>query len=142
MLLASFPQCRDGEMKPFNREKFLLYMLAGIFIWQAAVFTFGVIGCFKAGGMKACPDLGDRYENTVNVMVATTLALLGAGAVASASQKKSSASDPALPLDEQPRQLPRRRSQVKTSSAQAQAQEKVEPQEQASSQASETKKKR
>lgn len=111
-------------MKPFNREKFLLFMLAGIFIWQAAIFSYGVIGCFRQGGRTACPDLGDRYENTVNVMVATTLALLGAGAVASASQKKTSASDPALPLDEQPRQLPRRRSQGKTSAAQAQASEK------------------
>ena len=97
MLLASFPQCRVGEMKPFNREKFLLYMLAGIFIWQAAIFTGGVIGCFQNGGKEACPDLGDRYENTVNVMVATTLALLGAGAVASASQKKPLASDPVSP---------------------------------------------
>jgi len=86
-------------MKPFNREKFLLYMLAGIFIWQAAVFTFGVIGCFQNGGKEACPDLGDRYENTVNVMVATTLALLGAGAVAGVTQqKKPSVSDPASPL--------------------------------------------
>ena len=91
-------------MKPFNREKFLLFMLAGIFTWQAAIFTFGVIGCFQKGGKEACPDLGDRYENTVNIMVATTLALLGAGAVASASQRKPSASDPASPLDEQPRQ--------------------------------------
>ena len=130
-------------MKPFNREKFLLFMLAGIFIWQAAIFSYGVIGCFQNGGKEACPDLGNRYENTVNVMVATTLALLGAGAVASVSQKKSSTSDRALPLDEQPRQLPRRRSPGKTSAAQAQAsEEQVEPQEQASSQASETKKKR
>ena len=91
-------------MKPFNREKFLLFMLAGIFIWQAAVFTFGVISCFQNGGQAACPDLGDRYENTVNVMVATTLALLGAGAVASASQKKPLVSDPVspLPLSPQP----------------------------------------
>ena len=91
-------------MKPFNREKFLLFMLAGIFTWQAAIFTFGVIGCFQKGGKEACPDLGDRYENTVNIMVATTLALLGAGAVASASQRKPSVSDPASPSDEQPRQ--------------------------------------
>ena len=76
------------EPRPFNREKFLLFLLAGIFIWQAAIFTFGVVGCFQKGGKEACPDLGDRYENTVNVMVATTLALLGAGAVASATQKK------------------------------------------------------
>ena len=80
--------------RPFNREKFLLYMLAGIFIWQAGIFTYGVIGCFQKGGKEACPDLGDRYENTVNIMVATTLALLGAGAVASATQRKPSSSDP------------------------------------------------
>ena len=62
-------------------------MLAGIFIWQAALFSWGVYGCFKLGGLKACPELGKRYENTVNVMVATTLALLTGGAVVSATKK-------------------------------------------------------
>ena len=57
-------------MKSFNREKFLFAMLGGIFIWQAAIFSVGVFGCFKQGGLKACPELGQRYENTVNVMVA------------------------------------------------------------------------
>ena len=109
-------------MKPFNREKFLLYMLAGIFIWQAAVFTFGVVGCFQKGGKEACPDLGDRYENTVNVMVATTLALLGAGAVASVNQKKPSVSDPAssLPSSQEPVPSSGQRQ------AQGKAQEKVQ----------------
>ena len=88
-------------MKPFNREKFLLFLLAGIFIWQAAIFTFGTIGCFQKGGKDSCPDLGDRYENTVNVMVATTLALLGAGAVAGVTQRNSSASDRALPSSQE-----------------------------------------
>ena len=88
---------------PFNREKFLLFLLAGIFIWQAAIFSYGVVGCFQKGGMKACPDLGDRYENIVNVMVATTLALLGAGAVIGATQKPS-ASDPVSPSASQPPQ--------------------------------------
>ena len=105
-------------MRPFNREKFLLFMLAGIFTWQAALFTFGTISCFRAGGKEACPNLGDRYENTVGIMIATTLALLGAGAVAG----WKSSSDRDLPLDEQPRQLPRRRSQGKTSAAQVQDQ--------------------
>lgn len=68
-------------MQPFNREKFLFRLLGLIFLWQASLFTFGVIGCFNQGGLKACPGLGDRYENTVNVMVATTLALLGTTAV-------------------------------------------------------------
>ena len=62
-------------------------MLAGIFIWQAALFSWGVYGCYKLGGLKACPELGKRYENTVNVMVATTLALLTGGAVVSATKK-------------------------------------------------------
>ena len=85
------------EPRPFNREKFLLYLLAGIFTWQAALFTGGVIGCFRIGGKEACPNLGDRYENTVGIMVATTLALLGAGAVAGATQRKPSSSDPDEP---------------------------------------------
>ena len=70
---------------PFNREKFLFRLLAGIFFWQGAIFSGAVIGCFRIGVKDACPNLGDRYENTVNVMVATTLALLGAGAVAGAT---------------------------------------------------------
>ena len=92
---------RSFLMKPFNREKFLLYMLAGIFTWQAAIFTGGVIGCFRAGAEGACPDLGDRYENTVGIMVATTLALLGAGAVSGVNQRKTSSGDRALPLSPQ-----------------------------------------
>jgi len=76
-------------------------MLGAIFTWQAAVFTYGVIGCYQKGGKDACPDLGDRYENTVNVMVATTLALLGAGAVAGVTQRNSSASDRALPSSQE-----------------------------------------
>ena len=63
-------------------------MLAGIFIWQAVIFSLGVWSCFMAGGIQACPALGDRYENTVNVMVATTLALLTGGAVATQLTKK------------------------------------------------------
>ena len=62
-------------------------MLAGIFVWQASIFTGAVIGCFKSGTKAACPELGKRYENTVNVMVATTLALLTGGAVVTATKK-------------------------------------------------------
>lgn len=80
-------------MKPFNRERFLFMMLAGIFIWQAAIFSAGVFGCYKLGGLRECPDLGKRYETTVNVMVATTLALLTGGAVVGVTQRKESSSD-------------------------------------------------
>ena len=86
-------------MKPFNREKFLLYMLAGIFIWQAALFTYGVVGCFRlaGSGRNACSRIGDRYENTVGIMVATTLALLGTNAVVN-QKKQATSQPPAQPL--------------------------------------------
>ena len=69
-------------------------MLAGIFVWQASLFTFAVVGCFNLGGLKACPDVGKRYETTVNVMVATTLALLTGGAVAGQISKKPEDKNP------------------------------------------------
>ena len=49
------------------KEKFLLYMLAGIFAFQASIFGAGFYYCAKAGGLAACPKLGERYENTFNV---------------------------------------------------------------------------
>ena len=63
-----------------RRERFLLYMLAGIFTYQAAVFSFGLWQCSKVQPMVAiktvCPDIGKRYDQTFSLMVATTLALL------------------------------------------------------------------
>ena len=66
-------------MRPFNRERFLLSLLGAIFAVQACIYTFGIIVCAQLGGVKACPEIGDHYRNTFNVMIATTLALLTAG---------------------------------------------------------------
>ncbi len=63
------------------KEKFLLYMLAGIFTFQAGVFGMGLYYCVNNGGIQSCPKLGDRYEQTFNVMIATTLALLTGSAL-------------------------------------------------------------
>jgi len=65
------------------KEKFLLYMLAGIFTFQAGIFGVGLYYCANNGGLKSCPKLGDRYEQTFNVMIATTLALLTGSAISS-----------------------------------------------------------
>ena len=65
------------------KERFLLYMLAGIFTFQAGVFGVGLYYCANNGGLKSCPKLGDRYEQTFNVMIATTLALLTGSAFSS-----------------------------------------------------------
>ena len=58
------------------KDRFLLNMLAGIFIFQAAIFTYGFVFCSQNGGLKSCPELGERYDQTFNVMIATTLGLL------------------------------------------------------------------
>ena len=59
-----------------DKQKFLLYMLAGIFTFQAGVFVMGVYYCANHEGVKSCPEIGRRYESTFAVMIATTLALL------------------------------------------------------------------
>ena len=76
------------EPRMFNREKYLLYLLGGIFAFQAGIFAVGFSLCFNFGGLKACPELGTRYENTFNVMIATTLALLTGSAVKTLTAKK------------------------------------------------------
>ena len=59
-----------------QERRFLLWLLSGIFIFQASFFGVGLFYCAKNGGLKTCPDLGERYEQTFAVMIATTLALL------------------------------------------------------------------
>ena len=64
-----------------SKERFLLWMLAGIFTFQAGTFAVGLYYCANSGGLKSCPDLGDRYEQTFNVMITSTLALLTGNAI-------------------------------------------------------------
>ena len=91
-------------MKPFNKEKYLLYLLGIIFAFQAAIFGTGLFFCARNGGLSTCPKIGERYEQTFNVMVATTLALLTGSAVAGANQKRKRLSGSDDPLVQQPLQ--------------------------------------
>ena len=64
------------------KEKFLLYMLAGIFTFQATVFGAGLYFCTQSQNVtEVCPKIGERYEQTFNVMVATVLALMTGSAL-------------------------------------------------------------
>ena len=56
-------------------------MLGGIFTFQAGVFGMGLYYCANNGGLDSCPKIGDRYEQTFNVMVATVLALMTGSAL-------------------------------------------------------------
>ena len=62
-------------MKPRN---FLLRLLCSIFFIQATVFIIALSWCMMNGGPKSCPNLKESYNDTFNVMIATTLALLTA----------------------------------------------------------------
>ena len=64
-----------------NKQDFLLKLLAGIFMFQACVFGFGIFYCARNGGIAECPTIGQRYEQTFNVAIATTLALLTGTAI-------------------------------------------------------------
>ncbi len=57
-------------------RRFLLWLLTGIFLFQACTFGVGLFYCSKANGFESCPEIGKRYEQTFNVMIATTLALI------------------------------------------------------------------
>ena len=94
-----------NQPRPFNRERFLLYMLGAIFAFQAVIFGLGLFWCARGGGLKACPRLGERYEATFNVMIATTLALLTGAGLQAMSQRQPSSGDGGVSLPAPP-QLP------------------------------------
>ena len=68
-----------------SKERFLLWMLAGIFTYQAGVFAFGLYQCSQVRPTQAitvvCPEIGKRYDQTFSLMIATTLALLTGSAI-------------------------------------------------------------
>ena len=57
-------------------RRFLLWLLTGIFLFQACTFGVGLFYCAKNGGLESCPEIGRKYEGTFAVMIATTLSLL------------------------------------------------------------------
>ena len=63
------------------KERLLLYLLAGIFTFQAGTLGLGLYYCAQNGGLQSCPEIGDKYEQTFNVMITSTLALLTGSAL-------------------------------------------------------------
>ena len=59
-------------------------MLATIFTYQAVIFSFALYKCSSLKTehiAEVCPKIGERYDRTFSVMVATTLALLTGSAL-------------------------------------------------------------
>ena len=70
----------DPKMKPFNREKFLLWLLAGLLGWQAGIFTYATVKCatlkMPLTIQDTCPNLADNYSKFVQVTLGAVLGLL------------------------------------------------------------------
>ena len=85
------PKQASREPRPFNREKFLFWLLAGLLSWQAGIFTYGVVLCSRVTPqhdvVKVCPQIGARFDKFVQTTLGAVLGLL-AGAAAVSSAKK------------------------------------------------------
>ena len=70
-------------MRPFRPQLFLYRALIGIFIVQGSMLGFALWRCAEVRPedvnhalAQRCPTLGDRFESTGNVAIATVLSLL------------------------------------------------------------------
>ena len=115
-------------MKPFNRERFLFYLLGAVLSVNALFFGFGLFACSRSDDpAKTCPDIGTRFDNYSEKALAAVLGLIaGAGAISLTQRQASSLGDRDEPSALQPPQPPLPPSPESSSevSAPAQGQEK------------------
>lgn len=96
-------------MKPFNRERFLFYLLGAVLAVNAVFFGFGLFSCSRSDDpSKTCPDIGARFDNYSEKALAAVLGLIaGAGAFTLARQPSDDRDDAsASPLPQRPEQPP------------------------------------
>ena len=83
-------------MQPFNREKFLLWLLAALLGWQASIFTYATVKCASVRQpmtmQDTCPNLAENYSKFVQVTLGAVLGLL-AGSVTQRQAFSSFSSD-------------------------------------------------
>ena len=95
-------------MKPFNRERFLFYLLGAVLSVNALFFGFGLVACsISKQPTKTCPDIGTRFDNYSEKALAAVLGLIaGAGAITLSQKKDSSSGDRDESSASQPPQPP------------------------------------
>ena len=66
--------------RPFNREKFLLWLLAALLGWQASIFTYATVKCSRvklpSTIQDTCPNLAENYGLITQVTLGAVLGLL------------------------------------------------------------------
>ena len=82
-------------MKPFNRERFLFWMLAGVMGVNALFFAYGLFACSRSEEPHLiCPDVGTRFDNYSEKALAAVLGLIaGAGAISFTQRSQTSSGD-------------------------------------------------
>ena len=95
VLLGGWPGSR------FNRERFLLGCLAGIFLAQFILYGVGVGLCahlldqrYAQLRSKGCPEILSRLNDAFESAINATLALLGAGAVSLGLRRREGQDEP------------------------------------------------
>lgn len=66
-----------------RRESFLLWMLAGLLLWQAGIFSYGVHVCAQLSHenhKQVCPELSKNFESFVQTSLGAVLGLLAGSA--------------------------------------------------------------
>ena len=68
-----------------SRDRFLLWMLAGLLAWQAGLFTYGTVMCANVKApntvREVCPDLAENYSKFVQTTLGAVLGLLSGSAM-------------------------------------------------------------
>jgi hypothetical protein len=63
-----------------STKRFLLWLLASIFTYQAGIFAYGFYKCSEilpeTDIAEVCPDIGRRYDETFTLMVTSVIALI------------------------------------------------------------------
>ena len=69
-------------MKPFNRERFLYWLLAVVLGYQALFFGFALYRCgmMATGKGNPCPEIGNRFDSFSERTLAAVLGLIAGGA--------------------------------------------------------------
>ena len=64
-------------MKPFNRERFLFYLLGAVLAVNAVFFGFGLFACSRSDDpATTCPNIGARFDNYSEKALAAVLGLM------------------------------------------------------------------
>ena len=93
-------------MRPFNRERFLFWMLAAVMSANATFFAYGLFACSRSAQPHlVCPDLGNRFDNYSEKALAAVLGLI-AGAGAITLTKKRDDSEPPATTPKAPPTVP------------------------------------